>query len=237
MAGAGFPSGALCTPVPNLVLSSLLEEITDPAELKCTLRAFLLLREKKSNARYLTADEFITDPVLYRSFESPGLRADETILRGLQQGVERGTFLCCRIGEGPKPQEAYVLNDAPGRRTLKTLQRDGAGGGGLQDTRRVPPSGPADQPNIFQLYEENIGLLTPLVAEQLKKAEEDYTERWIKEAFEVACVNNKRNWRYIEAVLKRWSVEGKGDGKPERHTAKVGFSEHRKKRGPSSPRY
>ena len=37
----------------------------------------------------------------------------------------------------------------------------------------------ASKPNIFSLYEANIGIITPLIAEELKDAELQYPEAWI----------------------------------------------------------
>lgn len=69
------------------------------------------------------------------------------------------------------------------------------------------------QKNIFALYEGNIGILTPLIADTLEVAEKDYPPAWIEDVIKLAVENNKRNWRYCEAILKRWKVEGKDDGK------------------------
>jgi DnaD/phage-associated family protein len=62
--------------------------------------------------------------------------------------------------------------------------------------------------SIYALYEQNIGPLTPLVAEELRDAEELYPQEWLRPAFERAAARNKRNWRYVEAILKRWAAEG-----------------------------
>ena len=70
-----------------------------------------------------------------------------------------------------------------------------------------------DTQNIFTLYEQNIGLLTPMIALSLADAEEQYGPVWIGDAIKIAVENNKRNWKYCEAILKRWAVEGKDDGK------------------------
>lgn len=67
--------------------------------------------------------------------------------------------------------------------------------------------------NIFTAYESNIGVLTPMIAEKLKDAEQTYPLTWILEAFGLAVENNKRNWRYIETILKRWKADGKDEGK------------------------
>lgn len=66
-----------------------------------------------------------------------------------------------------------------------------------------------DTPNIFKLYEQNIGALTPLVAEQLKEAEHDYPPEIILNAFRQAAEHNKRSWKYVSAILLNWARENK----------------------------
>jgi DnaD/phage-associated family protein len=62
------------------------------------------------------------------------------------------------------------------------------------------------------LYEQNIGLLQPLIADELRQAQRDYPEEWIEEAFRLAAEANARRWSYVRAILERWSTEGKSDG-------------------------
>ncbi len=69
-----------------------------------------------------------------------------------------------------------------------------------------------ERPNVFILYEQNVGMMTELIAEQLRDMERTYPPDWINEAFEIAVSNNKRALRYIQAVLKRWETEGKDEG-------------------------
>ncbi|QBD80891.1 DnaD domain protein [Ktedonosporobacter rubrisoli] len=66
-----------------------------------------------------------------------------------------------------------------------------------------------ERPNIFVLYEQNVGLLSPLIAEELKDAAERYPAEWIEDAFREAVQQNKRKWSYIRAILRRWETEGK----------------------------
>ena len=67
--------------------------------------------------------------------------------------------------------------------------------------------------NVFVAYEANIAALTPMIAETLKDAEKEYSEAWVIEAIGLAVHFNKRGWRYIETILKRWKESGKDDGK------------------------
>ncbi|HLQ28370.1 MAG TPA: DnaD domain protein [Ktedonobacteraceae bacterium] len=66
-----------------------------------------------------------------------------------------------------------------------------------------------ERPNIFVLYEQNIGLLSPLIADQLKDAADQYPAEWIEAAFREAVLHNKRKWTYISAILRRWETEGR----------------------------
>ncbi len=66
-----------------------------------------------------------------------------------------------------------------------------------------------ERPNIFVLYEQNIGLLSPLIAEDLKEAADQYPAEWIEAAFREAVQHNKRKWSYIRAILRRWETEGR----------------------------
>lgn len=66
-----------------------------------------------------------------------------------------------------------------------------------------------ERPNIFVLYEQNIGLLTPMIASQLEDAADHYPAEWVEAAFSEAVQRNKRNWKYISAILRRWETEGR----------------------------
>ena len=66
-----------------------------------------------------------------------------------------------------------------------------------------------ERPNIFVLYEQNIGLLSPLLADELKDAADQFPVEWIEAAFREAVQHNKRNWSYIRAILRRWGTEGR----------------------------
>ena len=81
--------------------------------------------------------------------------------------------------------------------------------------------GSTERPNAYALYEQNIGMLTPVVAEQIREAEETYPSEWIEEAIREAVTANVRTWRYISRILERWEIQGKADGRPERHPAEA----------------
>ena len=232
---SGFPRGTQYTPVPNPLLGPLLETIDDPAELKCTLRALWCLHQKRGVPRYVTEGELLSDRVLLTGLGGLGLPTSDAIRRGIRRALERGTFLSISIDRQGKAAEVYVLNDEPGRRTVQMINQGKLGTNGSHRREGSPAAPPGPKANIFTLYEENIGILTPLLAEQMVEAEQTYPWPWIEEAFRIAVGRNRRNWRYIAATLDRWASQGKDDGESGRHSEKAssaeGMVEYLRRRG------
>ena len=79
----------------------------------------------------------------------------------------------------------------------------------LAEIQAANPLPDPDKPNIFSLYEQNIGPLTPMVAEILKADAETYPETWLLEAMHEAVSRNIRNWKYVQAILKAWQEKGR----------------------------
>jgi DnaD/phage-associated family protein len=61
---------------------------------------------------------------------------------------------------------------------------------------------------VLKRYESEIGVITPKIADALKDAETEYAEGWIEAAIDEAALNNARSWSYINAILRRWKVDG-----------------------------
>jgi DnaD/phage-associated family protein len=203
----GFPARMEYTPVPNIFLNSVLAEITDMAELRLTLHLFRLLYFKKSSPQYVTVNELLSDTGLMS-----GMNNNEEILRQALVAVGNRNTILHAAAEDGKHEDIYLLNTAANRESVGKIENTEIRLTGFE-TKRVTPEVPAAvQPNIFTMYEENIGLLTPMIAEELRDAEKTYPEVWIKDAIKEAVNAGKRNWRYIAAILKRWETEGKSDG-------------------------
>ncbi|MEW9124866.1 MAG: phage replisome organizer N-terminal domain-containing protein [Thermotaleaceae bacterium] len=58
--------------------------------------------------------------------------------------------------------------------------------------------------NISKLYEENIGVITSLVAEQLKDVSEEFPADLFKEALIIAVNRKKRYINYVIGILNNW---------------------------------
>jgi len=210
----GFPAKAKYTPIPNIFFSDVLPEIDDPVELKVTLHIFWVLYQKRGYPRFVTFDELISDTVLIR-----GLRGEDSpsspLRQGLTKAVSRGTILCLKLEREGEGHELYFVNTDADRRAVEKIKNGELEVGALAKAEPCPVS--QEQPNIFTLYEKNIGMLTPIIAEELKEAEKTYPASWIQDAFKEAVDLNIRSWRYISRILERWAAEGKNDGKPGRH--------------------
>lgn len=67
------------------------------------------------------------------------------------------------------------------------------------------------RPNIYAVYEQEIGVLTPSISNKLELAEKEYPPGWVEDALKEASRNNKRSWAYAEAILKRKKSDGLTD--------------------------
>ncbi len=208
----GFPAGKVRqTPLPDLFFSELLPQIDELAELKLTLHVFWRLYRQKGEPRYLDRAALEKDALLRDSLRVPGRSPKDVLYEALERATARGTLLTLRILLGGQERTWYFPNTDQGRRAIARLQ---AGTLRVEDVT-IPPEvepQPAERPNIFTLYEQNIGTLQPLIAEELREAEETYPQIWIESAFRIAAQRNVRHWRYVRAILERWGSKGMHDG-------------------------
>ncbi len=204
----GFPARAEVTPIPNLFFASVLPQIGDVAELKAILYVFWLV-SRRGNNRFVSFTELV----------SRGWLPEDGLRQALARAVERKVLLSLEVEIEGKTEEVYVVNDASGRREIEKIKQ-----GRVPEVHalvgQAEKGGKAELSNIFTLYEQNIGLLTPMIADELREAEKLYPWEWIESAFREAVALNKRSWRYISRILERWAIEGKDDGKIGRYSKK-----------------
>jgi DNA replication protein len=211
----GFPIKSKYTPIPNIFFSEVLPQLDDLAELKITLHIFWVLYQKRGYPRFVTYNELTADPVLMKGLAGDG-SASEILRRALNQAVSRGTLLCSKLERDGEVHELYFVNDDAGRKAAEKINSGELKLGTF--VKAEPYQVRPEPPNIFTLYEQNIGMITsPTTADELKEAEKTYPPSWIQDAFKEAVDLNKRNWRYISRILERWAAEGKDDGEPGRH--------------------
>ncbi|KXK15566.1 MAG: primosome subunit DnaD [Chloroflexi bacterium OLB14] len=184
----GFTSSETFTQIPDSFLR-LINEIDDVAELKVTLYAIYRIEHLEGNFRGLSESDF--------EDEALGLSVEQIQL-GLNKSLERKTMLKTSHEAGV----FYFLNSPRGR-----LSAEAFANGQIRPTQSYNPN----KSNVFKLYEENIGALTPLIADMLRDAEKKYPSVWFEEAFEIAVGRNVRNWKYINAILNSWKENGKDE--------------------------
>jgi DnaD/phage-associated family protein len=206
----GFPEKSKLSPTafPALFFSDLLPMIDDLAELKVTLFCFWALHQKEGQYRCLSRREFSASPSLIEGLRAAHPSGDpEAVLdAALARAVERGTLLCETIRLDAAVEHFYFVNTERGRAAAKQLRAQQWYPGETPVSVEILP----ERPNIFRIYEQNIGNLTPMIADALKDAERDFPIDWLEDAIRAAVENNKRSWRYVLSILKRWEKEGRG---------------------------
>jgi DnaD/phage-associated family protein len=212
----GFPAHQVpLTPIPEPFFSELLGIIDDLSELKLVLYAFWRLEHKTGDFRYLRRSEFLQDQMFMNSLSTDPEQSTPALDQAVERAVSHQVLLAAQNPQDADGETWYFLNSARGRAAVKAIQN---GQWRPQYDEAPPATLIPERPNIFRLYEENIGPLTPMIAEALGEAEDEYPASWIEEAFRIAIQRNARNWRYIEAILKRWQEEGR-DAREDRRDA------------------
>jgi len=193
------------TPLPDSLFTQVIPQIQDIAELKVTMYIFYLLHHKRRYPPFATYEELLSHNASMVGMEEKALH------HALDLAVNRGTILHLNLNIDGKWQDIYFANTESDREAIDKIKR-----GELSIKEAVSEeegTGRAIQlPNIFTLYEQNIGMLTPMIAEELKEAAKLYPSQWIDGAFKEAVTMNKRSWKYIARILERWASEGKDSG-------------------------
>ncbi len=196
--------------LPRELFTEVVPAIVHVAELKVTLHFFHLLPNSRRRPRMIEWAELRGDTVLARSLRSiaPLRTTEDVLIEGLELAVRRGTLLHVTIPEGPRVGNWYLANTENNRAWIARVAK-----GDVAWTPAPPPH--HAPPSLFALYEQNIGVLTPLLAVEIKEAQELYPASWFEGAIREAVRSNKRSWRYVRAVLERWAREGRGGALPQ----------------------
>jgi DnaD/phage-associated family protein len=231
---AGFPDGVRWTPVPDLFFSRYLPELADGATVKVMLHVLWeTYRRPVGGAPAVRLADLVADAGLGRGLRALGVAEGDVgaeVERAVDDLCGRGLLLEARVAGEGGPARWLFVNGREGRAALARLR----------DARLVlpdlpPPGAPASgdgRPNVFALYEANIGLLTPMLAEELRDAADSYPPDWIEDAFRRAVAANARKWAYVRAILERWAREGRDDETDQRS---AGAARERDIEGPYAP--
>ncbi|HJW89976.1 MAG TPA: DnaD domain protein [Anaerolineales bacterium] len=211
----GFPAGKVrFTPIPGPFFSELLPQVDHLGELKVILYALWRLDRMEGIFRFLRRTDFLEDESFLQGLGA-GQAAD--LEESLERCLRRGTLLHASLDLEDGEEHYYFLNSPKGRAAVEALNR---GEWRPSGDPQAPFSLETEPPNIFRLYEENFGPLTPLIAESLRDAETTFPASWIEDAIRLAVENNVRRWSYVAAILNRWQDGGRDDRKDRRDTEK-----------------
>ena len=212
----GFPRDMQFTRIPNLFMNLLMPQMDSP-ELKTMLYIFQTIYGKKGSPRYASLSELLASAPLVASMKDASNPA-EAIKAALDGAVGRGAIIDLEVKQDGASEHLYFINTQSDREAVERIRSGALKLPKIECVRPAEP--PVEQKDIFSLYEENIGMLTPMIAEELKDALTQYPEEWIGDAIREAVNKNKRNWSYISRILERWLAEGKKDGATGRYTQK-----------------
>jgi DnaD/phage-associated family protein len=207
----GFPAKMEFTPIPNFFLSAVLPQINDIRELKTTLHVLAALYRKRGYPRFVTYPELLGNASLMNSLRGETKPPDEVLRQSLEMAAKRGSIIHLVLERDGVSEDFYLLNTESDRKIAEKIQNGELKLSGLKAGGQTYVA-VEEQPDIFTLYEQNVGMLTPIIAEELREAEKLYPENWIREAIKEAVSLNKRSIRYIVRILEHWAAEGKSDG-------------------------
>jgi DnaD/phage-associated family protein len=203
---AGLPGGKVSFDrIPSHFFSDLLPAIDHLGELKVTLYVLWRLDNMEGDFRYLTIKKILEDEMFISGLADSEDERKAALVDALDRCVQRGSLLRADIDQLGGGITLYFFNSPKGLAAVQAIQE---GSWRPSDGTQVPIELVPVRSNIFSLFEENIGPITPLLAESLQDAEKEYPARWIEEAFRIAVENNVRTWRYVEAILRRWQERG-----------------------------
>ncbi len=197
------------TGIPAQFFSELLPAIKDINELKLV---FYLLWSAYTQGDYgvpFNIWDITLDENFLRGLDAPNGEMEPLLTKLFEKLVQDKILVKVLSSD----ESRYFINSPRGRAAAELA----LSGSLFTDENQPRVTLDIIRPNIFRLYEENIGPLTPLIADSLRDAEITYPEEWIEEAIQIAVANNVRRWNYIYRILSRWQEEGR-DGTDRRHT-------------------
>ena len=194
--------------LPAGFFTDILPAIMDLSELRVTLSMYYRVT---AGPPLVAEADLLADPALRRGLVPLGSVRDPAgeIQRGLELALTRGTLLAVEPVDPTDERRWYTINTPEGRELVHNLETGKQTLARVTGAPDITPPVVAVQPNVFRLYERHIAVLTPLVAQQLAEAAEQYPPMWIADAFDEAIARDRRSWRFIRHLLERWASEGR----------------------------
>ena len=196
--GFPLPDDYATTRVPNAVLGRVLSHTDDADTIKLILRSIWLLERKRGYPRYITIEDLRRDRVL-----SLVIGDDLTLERTVASAIKLGALAEVSLSG----KKCLMLNTESAQRATSEaavpseVDEDEDDGWDAPAASQIPS-------DAFRAYEENIGVLSPMIRESILTALEDFTDEDITHAVRIAVENESRSWSFVAGVLRRWAREG-----------------------------
>lgn len=204
--------------IPAQFFFEILPNINDLHELKIILYAFWHNTKSEQEFPFLEKSNLMENDILLAGFGSSREEQIDNLLKGLKLAVEDKILIEAQLPSKIRKFTLYFINSPKGKKAIEAIKNEAFDFDPEADLtfQIIAPT-----KNIFTLYEENIGPLTPIIAEVLTEIENTYPYDWVQEAFQEALKNNVRKLRYIEAILINWQEAGKHDRTDRRRSQKT----------------
>lgn len=198
---AGFPGGTdPLISLPETFFTQLLPQLNDLHQIRLLLYLFWHMAQQEANFQFFLIDNLSSDPTLINM-----MGGNDQLKATMDNLAQQGILLIHKVEELNKTY--YFMNSPLGQAALETIMQSDWDNTISTSSHLL---GQKNKLNIYKLYEENIGTITPMMAEILKEDEATYPITWIEDAIRIAVGRNARNWKYIQAILDRWQKEGRG---------------------------
>ena len=188
--------------LPADFVERLLPQITSLVELKVTLHFFGLVAQQHTRPKRISWEMLLMDADIERSLRvaMPHMSVIDLLSEGLAAAVRRGTLVhVARPDRDGRMVNWYLANTASNVAWV------------AEQTIIEPPQVTTSPPTVVALYEQHIGVVTPMILAELQHAAQQYPVEWIQEAMREAVLANVRSWRYVAKILARWARDGRGE--------------------------
>ncbi|MBG93125.1 MAG: hypothetical protein CL792_04005 [Chloroflexi bacterium] len=199
----GFRTGSRAVTIPVEFFNELMPNLNKGIEIRVILHVLYMIFRKSGRVRAVSFEELVNETALRVVLSEDAYRIQ--IKEALNKGVEVGALLECKLND---QDFLYFLNNENGRRQHQQVQT------GVLSFSKDPQTTVSinlSKTTPIIVYEQEIGTITPVIAEAIREAEARYPTEWIIEALNLASTNNARSWRYVDAILKRWEKEGRNN--------------------------
>lgn len=194
--------------ISRLYFDTLLTSATSYDELQTLLAVIRLQADRLDGNEAIDEESIIGNLQLKSILGTTAVSQSSTsrIMRALNQAVVRGALTRTSMVADNRQFIVYRLEGNP-----LSVQQPGSDATDAFDGDMSQPksNGNEQAASVYAAYEDNIGMLTPLVADQIRLALELYPAFWIHEAIGEAVAYNRRQWRYIQRILQNWSADGR----------------------------